>query len=93
MTLGLLAVTVQRQMAKANALKNMLIGVVSVVSGAIFIVFAPVQWGAVLPLGAGMFVGSTLGPRVARWLPGNVLRWAVAFMGLGLAVRLWFVAN
>jgi uncharacterized protein len=89
MTLGLLTIAVQPKMAKANALKNMLIGVVSVVSAAIFIAFAPVRWGAVLPLGAGMFVGSMLGPRVARWLPGEVLRWIVGLMGLGLAVRLW----
>jgi uncharacterized protein len=93
MTLALLSVTVQQQMAKANALKNMLVGIVSVVSAVIFITFAPVRWAAVLPLGAGMFVGSTFGPRLARCLPGDVLRWIVALMGLGLAVRLWFVPS
>jgi uncharacterized protein len=93
MTLALLTVTVQQQMAKANALKNMLVGIVSVVSAAIFIAFAPIRWGVVLPLGAGMFVGSTFGPRLARCLPGNALRWTVGLMGLGLAVRLWLVPN
>jgi uncharacterized protein len=93
MTLALLSVTVQQQMAKANALKNMLVGIVSVVSAVVFITFAPVRWAAVLPLGAGMFVGSTFGPRLARCLPGDVLRWIVAFMGLALAVRLWLVPS
>jgi len=93
MTLALLTVTVQQQMARANALKNMLVGIVSVVSAAILITFAPVRWAAVVPLGGGMFVGSTLGPRLARWLPGDVLRWMVALTGLGLAVRLWAVPS
>ena len=39
MTLALLSVTVQQQMAKANALKNMLVGIVSVVSAVILITF------------------------------------------------------
>jgi uncharacterized protein len=93
MTLALLTVTVQQQMAKANALKNMLVGVVSVVSAAVFIAFAPIRWAVVLPLGAGMFVGSMFGPRLARCVPGDVLRWIVGLMGLGLAVRLWVVPS
>jgi hypothetical protein len=36
-----------------------------------------------------MFFGSTIGPRIARRLPGNVLRLLVALTGLGLAARLW----
>jgi uncharacterized membrane protein YfcA len=34
-------------------------------------------------------VGSTIGPRVARRIPAAVLRWLVALVGLGLAVKLW----
>jgi uncharacterized membrane protein YfcA len=41
------------------------------------------------PLAAGMFVGSTLGPRLARRIPAGLLRWLVALVGLGLAAKLW----
>jgi uncharacterized protein len=89
MTLSLLLHTVDQHMARANALKNMLIGATSVTSALILIIFGPVNWIAVVPLGLGMFAGSTLGPRLARHIPSNVLRWLVALLGIGLAVKLW----
>jgi len=88
MVLALLMVTVDDHLARANALKNMLIGAASVVSAVALIAFGSVRWSAVVPLGAGMLAGSLLGPRVARRLPGPVLRWAVALIGLGFAVVL-----
>lgn len=89
MILALLLLTVDQHVARANALKNMLVGVAGVVSGVTFALFGPVDWTAAAPLALGMFVGSTVGPSVARRIPGNVLRWLVALTGLGLAVRLW----
>jgi uncharacterized protein len=88
MVLALLLVTVDGHLARANALKNMLIGAGAVVSAAAFVIFASVDWAAVVPLAAGMFVGSMLGPLVARRLQANVLRWAVALIGLSLAIEL-----
>jgi uncharacterized membrane protein YfcA len=78
-------------MARANALKNMLAGVATAGSALTFVVFEHIDWAAAASLGLGMFIGSTLGPSVARRIPGNVLRWLVALTGLGLAVRLWLV--
>ena len=89
MTLSLMLLTVDQHLARANALKNMLIGTASVTSAVIFIVFSPVDWAAVLPLSIGMFAGSMIGPRLARHIPANVLRWLVALLGIGLAVKLW----
>jgi uncharacterized protein len=89
MLLALLLVTVDQHIAKANALKNVLVGVSTVVSAALFVALGRVEWNAAIPLAAGMFVGSTIGPRLARRLPGNVLRVLVALTGLGLAARLW----
>jgi uncharacterized membrane protein YfcA len=89
MTLSLLLHTVDQRIARANALKNMLIGATAVISAAIFILFGPVDWTAVVPLGIGMFAGSMIGPRLARRIPANVLRWLVALLGIGLAVKLW----
>jgi hypothetical protein len=89
MVLVLLLLTVDQQIARANALKNMLVGVATVVSAVTVVVFGSVDWTAAVPLALGMFVGSTVGPSVARRLPSNVLRWLVALAALGLAVRLW----
>ncbi|OEV28697.1 hypothetical protein AN219_20130 [Streptomyces nanshensis] len=89
MTLALLLITAEPHMATANALKNMLIGALALVSALVVAAFGPVDWTAVLPLGLGMFTGSTLGPRIARRLPAAVLRWMVALVGIGLAVQLW----
>ena len=93
MILALCLHTVDRHLARANALKNMLVGAASVVSALIFIVAGPVEWTAVIPLGIGMFAGSTLGPRVARRLPANILRALVAILGLALAVKLWIAPS
>jgi uncharacterized protein len=89
MTLGLVLVTVDQRIALANALKNMLIGAASVMSALTFIIFGSVDWRAVIPLSAGMLAGSMIGPRLARRIPAGVLRWLVALLGLGLAVKLW----
>jgi uncharacterized membrane protein YfcA len=89
MTLALLLITAEPHMATANALKNMLIGALTLVSALIFAAFGPVDWMAVLPLGLGMFIGSTLGPRLARRLPARLLRRLVALIGIGLAIQLW----
>jgi hypothetical protein len=46
MTLSLLLLTVDQHLARANALKNMLIGATLVTSALIFIIFGPVDWAA-----------------------------------------------
>ncbi|HEX4832659.1 MAG TPA: sulfite exporter TauE/SafE family protein [Trebonia sp.] len=89
MTLGLLLATADEHMARANALKNMLIGASSLVSALAFIAAGPVDWRAAAPLGIGMLAGSAIGPRLARRVPAGVLRWLAALLGLLLAARLW----
>jgi uncharacterized membrane protein YfcA len=49
----------------------------------------PVPWNAVLPLAAGLLVGSAVGPIIVRVLPPNVVRWFAAACGLFLAAYLW----
>ncbi|MBO0708160.1 MAG: sulfite exporter TauE/SafE family protein [Candidatus Dormibacteraeota bacterium] len=89
LTLVLLLVLVEPDLVRANALKNMLIGAASIISAATFAFSGSVRWLDVLPLALGLFVGSLLGPVVARRLPSWLLRWAAALMGLGFAIRLW----
>lgn len=88
MTLALLMVTVEGHLARANALKNMLIGAGTIAAAGGLVAFGPVDWSAALPLGAGMFAGSTIGPRVTRRLPADRLRWIIGLLGIGLAVEL-----
>jgi hypothetical protein len=89
MTLGLLLVSVDDDMARANALKNMLVGAASVASALAFLLLGSVDWQAVVPLSAGMLAGSMAGPRLARRVPPAAVRWAAALLGLGLAIHLW----
>lgn len=88
--LALALATTDSRLARANALKNMLVGAASVAAAILFAVAYPVDWKAVIPLAIGLFSGSTIGPRIARRLPPSVLRWLVALLGLAFAGRLWF---
>jgi uncharacterized membrane protein YfcA len=87
--LALLLVLVDDRLPQANAGKNMLLGACGCASAAVLVVVGAVEWEVVAPLAAGLFLGSLAGPVLARRLPAPVVRWAVAVLGLGLAVRLW----
>jgi len=89
MTLTLLLIAVEPHIVRANALKNVLTGAATVASAMVLVSFADVRWAYVIPLGSGILFGSLLGPVVARRIPAGVLRWFVALVGLGLAIKLW----
>jgi uncharacterized protein len=89
MTLALLLLTTDPHMASANALKNMMVGAASVTAAAVLVVSGSIYWSAVIPLAAGMLIGSLVGPAIARRISGRVLRWLVGLFGLGFAVNLW----
>lgn len=93
MTLALALLCVDDHLARANALKNMLVGAATLASAAVLAAWGRVDWSAVGPLAVGLFVGSMLGPRLARRIPAGVLRWCVALVGLGLAVHLWTASS
>ncbi len=89
MILALLLLTVERSVPRANALKNVVLGMSDAVAAGAFALFGPVRWWAAWPLALGLLVGSTLGPSITRRVPHGPLRVGVALVGLGLAVRLW----
>ena len=91
MLLALMLLTTDQHLARANALKNWLLGPASVIAAITFIVLGPVDWAAVAPLAAGMLAGGVAGPQITRRMPPGLLRWLVALTGLGVAVRLWAV--
>lgn len=88
MALALILVALDTQVARANALKNVLVGISTLVAALALLVFAHIGWRAVAPLTAGAFVGSSIGPRLARRVPPTALRWLVGCLGLALAVHL-----
>ena len=53
-----------------------------------FVLFGPVQWSAVVPLGIGLFIGGRIGPVIVQRVPADGLRVAIAIAGLALAVKL-----
>lgn len=89
MALAVLAMTVDADLARANALKNALLGAADDAWSVVFILYGPVRWAAVVPLALGVLAGSRSGPALARRIPAGVLRGLVALVGLGLAVFLW----
>jgi uncharacterized protein len=86
--LALLLIGLPVTLLQGNALKNVFLGVANVVAAAGFALFGPVRWAAVLPLAAGLIVGSYVGPAIARRLPATALRVGIGLAGLALAVVL-----
>jgi uncharacterized membrane protein YfcA len=73
-------------MQRANATKSV-IALVSNLAAAIYFVFAaPIDWWACLFLAPSSFSGAVAGVRVAKRLPDNILRIAVAIGGLAAAL-------
>jgi uncharacterized membrane protein YfcA len=93
MVLALLLLTVDQDLRRANALKNVLLGVSDVVAAVGFALFGPVRWTAALPLAVGLLAGSLVGPSATRRVPPGLLRVLVACAGMGLAIRLWVVPS
>jgi uncharacterized protein len=86
--LALLLAVTPETLARSNALKNVVLGMANAVAALVFVVFGSVDWLAALPLAAGLFVGSRIGPIVVRHAPARLLRTAIAVAGVGLAIYL-----
>jgi uncharacterized membrane protein YfcA len=82
----------ESRVPQANAVKNIVVAATCAAAAVVLILTAPVPWASVLPLAAGLLVGSALGPVLVRRIPGRVIRWLAAALGFGLAVYLWFDA-
>ncbi len=76
------------RLPEANAAKNMFVGVSALASAAVLVWFGDVPWPQTAAMAVGLFLGSLLGPRLARSLPQEVVRWCVVMLGLGVALRL-----
>jgi uncharacterized membrane protein YfcA len=86
--LAVLLVSTVEPLARATALRNLLLGSANAVAAVSFIAWGPVRWSAAIPLSAGFLAGGRLGPIVVRNVPAAPLRVLIACAGLGLAVHL-----
>jgi len=86
--LALLLRTMRSTLPRANAAKNVILGIANAVAALAFVFLAPVQWSAAIPLGIGCLIGSRIGPSVVRWAPAVLLRVLIGAAGLALALRL-----
>jgi uncharacterized membrane protein YfcA len=87
-----LSAFIRQPPAKLNALKNVLSGLANGVAAVGFALFGPVDWGAAAPLAAGFLLGGWIGPKIARRLPGQSLRYLAAACGVAVAVKLGYDA-
>ncbi len=89
MTVAVLMIASKLEFARANALKNMVLGIADTACCVVLILFWPVDWTAAVPMGLGCLAGSMLGPALTRRVPASAARVGTALIGLALAVSLW----
>ena len=88
--IALLAITIDDSFRRLNAIKVPLAGVMNLVSGIAFAIFAPVHWGYALVLAPSTLVGGRIGAAAGRRVPDQPLRLAVVVLGVVAAVWLEF---
>lgn len=86
--LAVLLAATSDTLARANALKNVVLGIANATAALAFVLLADVEWIAALPLALGLLAGGRLGPVIVRRSDAGVLRTIIGLLGLGLAVKL-----
>ena len=88
MVLAILALSINEDLQRINAVKVVLTGLVNLVAGIVFVFAAHVAWGAALLIAAGSVIGGFLGARGGRRLPEWGLRAVIVVVGISAIVRL-----
>ena len=88
MLLAVLALAIEDELQRLNALKGLLSFVIGAASVAYFAFFGPVHWGAAAVMALASFAGGQGGVLVARRLSAGVLRGLVIAFGVVVAVVL-----
>jgi uncharacterized protein len=86
--LALLALFVTDTIQHLNAIKILLVGFSNLLAGLVYAFLAPVEWRFALVLMVASLLGGRLGAHLARRVPSDALRIAIAAIGLGVAVVL-----
>ena len=86
--LGILGVSLEQDLHRTNALKNVLAGLVNGVAGLYFVFAAHVEWAPAAIIAGASILGGQIGSRYGRRLPPLVLRALIVVVGLIAIVRL-----
>jgi uncharacterized membrane protein YfcA len=86
--LGLLGVFVAAPMQHLNAIKILLAGFANLLAAIAYAFLAPVDWRYAICLAVSSLIGGRLGAKLARRVSGDVLRVAIALIGLLVAAVL-----
>ena len=92
MLLALLSLFILEALQRLNAAKVLLSFSVNAIAAVGFAVFGPVHWMDAGILAGGAIVGGVLGGLAGRRIPPLALRYGVALVGLGVAVKLLVAA-
>ncbi|WP_089157334.1 sulfite exporter TauE/SafE family protein [Micromonospora sp. NBS 11-29] len=83
-----LALVLDATMARVTAVKNLLSAVVGLTTLVVFALFGPVHWVAVAVVAPATLVGGYAGARLARRLPGMVLKTVIVLFGTAIGLYL-----
>jgi hypothetical protein len=86
--LAILGLTLDEDLQRINALKNVLAGLVNGIAAVIFVLVAHVAWGPAALIAAGSIAGGQLGARYGRRLPAAGLRALIVVVGVTAIVVL-----
>ncbi|BCJ45136.1 UPF0721 transmembrane protein [Actinoplanes ianthinogenes] len=92
MYVAALALVLDEQLKRINALKNVLSATVGLVTLLVFAFFADVHWDAVAVLAPATIAGGYVGARVARRMPARVLKWVIVTFGTTIGLLLSYRA-
>ncbi|HWB67758.1 MAG TPA: sulfite exporter TauE/SafE family protein [Mycobacteriales bacterium] len=87
--LGLFGITLDDDMQRLNAAKNVVAAMINAVGALFFIARTTIAWDVVGLLFAGSAIGGQLGAVVGRRLSPTVLRVVIAVVGTGVAIKLF----
>jgi uncharacterized membrane protein YfcA len=86
--LALFGVTLDDDLHRLNAAKNLVSALVNAIAGVVFVIWADVSWWIVLLLGVSSVIGGQVGATLGRRIPANILRLAIVVIGTGVAIKL-----
>lgn len=86
--LGLFGITLDDDVQRLNAAKNVVAATINAIGALFFIVRTTIAWDVAGLLFIGSSVGGQIGAVVGRRLPPQVLRATIAIVGTGVAIKL-----
>jgi uncharacterized membrane protein YfcA len=88
--MGILSALSAEPLQRLNAYKNVLSSIVNAVAAVTFVLFAreSIDWGVVLAIAVGSFLGGVVGARVGRRIPPAALRGLIVLIGTVAIVKL-----